>query len=106
MPNYLFEATYVAQGELHTEKCELFIPPILDVLKLELDADRTSYAPGQKGHVRIRASDAQGKPAHGSMVLTAYDKSLTYFESEPVASPKELVKARHIQFWLDGVRAA
>ncbi len=105
VPNYLFEATYVAQGELHTEKCELFIPPILDVLNIELQADRSSFGPGQKGHFRIHAFDAQGKPAHGSMVLTAYDKALIYFQSEPTASPKELVKARHIFFWLAGVES-
>jgi alpha-2-macroglobulin len=105
VPNYLFEATYVAQGGVHTEKCELFVPPRQDVVNLELRADRPSYGPGQKGHVRVHAFDPAGKPVSGSMVLTAYDKALTYFQSQPTEGPQSFVTARKIRLWLPNVES-
>jgi hypothetical protein len=103
VPNYLFEATLVAGGEAHTEKCELFVPPVRDVVNVELHPDRLTYQPGQKGHIRIHAFDASGKPVTGSMTLTAYDKALTYFEAKEGEGPKALLRARHADFWSSGV---
>jgi alpha-2-macroglobulin len=99
VPNYFLEATLVAGGEAHTEKCELFVPPVRDVVNIELHPDRLTYLPGQKGRVRIHAFDASGKPVTGSMTLTAYDKALTYFEAEEREGPKALLRARIAHFW-------
>jgi alpha-2-macroglobulin len=98
VPNYFVEATLVADGAIYTEKCELYVPPLRDVVKLDINADRPIYKPGEKGQVRVRATDWWGKPVSGPLTLTAYDKSLTYISGEEAEGPRSLLLARRAYF--------
>ncbi len=103
VPNYFIEATYVAAGQMHSEKCELFVPPVSDSVNIELRPDRKSYQPGDKGRIQIRAADAAGKPVSGSMALAAYDRALLYFQDEAAEGPRKLLRERTVKYWLSGV---
>jgi uncharacterized protein YfaS (alpha-2-macroglobulin family) len=94
VPNYLVEATCVAEGAVHTEKCELYVPPVRDVVRVAIEADRASYKPGTNGQVRIRAADLSGKPVSGPLTLTAYDKSLTYISGQEADGPQSMLTRR------------
>jgi alpha-2-macroglobulin len=94
VPNYLVEATLVAKGAVHTEKCELYVPPVCDVVKVAIEADRPSYKPGETGHVRIRITDWWGKPVGGPLALTGFDKSLTYISGAEAEGPRSLLSMR------------
>jgi hypothetical protein len=98
VPNFFVSATLVADGKVHSEQCELYVPPVHDVVKLSVEADRPVYKPGEKGQVRIRATDWWGKPLSGSMALTAFDKSLTAIVDEP-PGPRNLLEVRRAYFY-------
>jgi alpha-2-macroglobulin len=106
MPNYFLEATLVAGGEMHTEKCELYVPPARSIVAIELRPDRPAYQPGQKGRVRIHAADASGKPVSGSLALTAYDKSLLSFQNEAPEGPRKLFLERRVYFQSSNVESS
>ncbi|HET6326220.1 MAG TPA: alpha-2-macroglobulin family protein, partial [Planctomycetaceae bacterium] len=98
VPNFFVSATLVAAGKVHSEQCELYVPPVHDVVKFSVEADRPVYKPGDKGQVRIRATDWWGKPLSGSMALTAFDKSLTSIVDEP-PGPRNLLEVRRTYFY-------
>jgi alpha-2-macroglobulin len=99
VPNYPIQALVVGGDEFHTERCELFVPPIRDVVKIDLHPDQGAYRPGQKGLVQIRATDYLGHPVAGSLALRAFDKSLTYIRPEDAEGPRGLLTRRKAYFW-------
>ncbi len=103
VPNFFFEATLVHAGQVFSESCEIYVPPIDDLLTIELRPDRQNYQPGEKGSVQVNVTDANGKPVSGSIALTAYDKSLTYIQQEFGQSPKSLLMKRRTEYWLSGI---
>jgi alpha-2-macroglobulin len=102
VPNFFVSATLVANGAVHAEQCELYVPPVRDIVKLSVEADRPTYKPGEKGGVRIRATDWWGKPLGGpaqrtEVALTAFDKSLTAIVDEN-PGPRRLLDVRRAYF--------
>ncbi len=88
VPNFYVEATLVRNGRVHTEAQELFVPPVQGLLTVEVETDKAEYKPGEKGTVRVRATDATGEPVAGQVALTAYDESVTYIQDEFGPSPR------------------
>jgi uncharacterized protein YfaS (alpha-2-macroglobulin family) len=78
MPNFFIEALSVADGKVHTETREVVVPPEKRVLNVEVLPSQTEYKPGAKATVKVKLTDAAGKPYVGSTVLTFYDKSVEY----------------------------
>jgi uncharacterized protein YfaS (alpha-2-macroglobulin family) len=103
VPNFFFEATLVHDGRVINESCEVYVPPIDDLLMIELRPDQQIYKPGEKGTVKVSVTDADGNPVSGSMALTAYDKSLTYIQTESGSGPKSLLSARRMEYWDNGI---
>ena len=103
VPNFFIEATLVHNGEVFNEECEIYVPPVDDMLAIELGLDRKVYKPGQTGSVNIKVTDADGNPVSGSLALRGYDKSLTYIQPESTHPPKSLVAERRTQYWNEGV---
>ena len=90
-------------GGCFNESCEVYVPPIDDLLTIELRPDQQIYKPGEKGTVQVKVTDADGNPVSGSMALTAYDKSLTYIQTESESGPKTLLSERRMEYWEDGI---
>jgi len=88
VPNFFVEATLVRNGRVHTEAQELFVPPVQGLLTVEVETDKAKYRPGEKGTVRVRATDVTGEPVVGQVTLTAYDESVTYIQDEFGPSPR------------------
>jgi uncharacterized protein YfaS (alpha-2-macroglobulin family) len=105
VPNYLIQALLVGGDEFHAEKCELFVPPLRDLVNIELRPDRGVYRPGQMGRLEIRATDRQGHPVAGSLAFTAFDKSLTYLRPEDAEGPRALLTRRKAYFWNSDVES-
>ena len=78
MPNTFVEAVTIARGRVHTEMREVVVPPQKRILNVSVEPDQADYKPGQKGKIRVKVSDLDGKPVAGSVVLTAYDRSVEY----------------------------
>jgi uncharacterized protein YfaS (alpha-2-macroglobulin family) len=103
VPNFFVEATLVHSGEVFNEACEIYVPPVNDMLQIEISPDRPTYRPGQNGNVNVKVTDADGNPVSGSLALRGYDKSLTYIQPESSFRPKSLVAKRRTTYWNDGI---
>jgi uncharacterized protein YfaS (alpha-2-macroglobulin family) len=78
MPNFFIEAFTVAGGKLHSELREVIVPPEKRVLNVAVLPSQEEYRPGAPAKVKLRLTDAGGKPFVGSTVLSIYDKSVEY----------------------------
>jgi alpha-2-macroglobulin len=78
MPNFYVEALTVSNGGVHTEVREVIVPPEKRILNVEVTPSATEYLPGQEATVKVKVTDAEGKPFMGSTVLTMYDRSVEY----------------------------
>ena len=76
MPNFFVEALTVADGKVHAEVAEIIVPPEKKTLNVEVTPSRESYKPGAPATIKVKLTDAAGKPFVGSTTLTAYDKAL------------------------------
>lgn len=88
VPNFFVEATLVRNGRVHTESRELFVPPERGLLNVTVETDKAVYKPGEKGTVRVKASDLAGKPVAGEITLTAFDDAVTAIQDEFGPSPR------------------
>ena len=76
MPNIFVEAVTVRNGRMYNVIKQVVIPPEKKILNIELKTAADKYRPGQKCPLKIRITDANGKPVSGDVVLTVYDKAL------------------------------
>lgn len=101
VPNFFFEATMVHDGEIVTETCEFYVPPVDDLLTINMQSDQAMVRPGEKGSVQIRVTDSRNQPVTGSLALTAFDKALTYIQPNVGPGPKSLHLQRLSSYWFD-----
>lgn len=78
VPNVQISVSRVLGGQLHHEAVEVLVPPVAQVLSVELETDKPSYEPGETARVRLIARDAKGRPVDGEFSLAAFDDSLQY----------------------------
>lgn len=78
MPNFFVEAVTVHQGTVHTVAREIAVPPEKRVVNLEVEPSESEYLPGEEATVKLKVTDADGKPVPGSLVVSVYDKSVEY----------------------------
>jgi len=78
MPNFFVEALTVAEGKVHSVLREIIVPPEQRVLDVAVEPSAEKYKPGEEANVRLKLTDASGKPFHGSVVLSVYDRAVEY----------------------------
>jgi len=78
MPNFFVEAMTISDGSLHQATTEIIVPPAKRTLNVEVLPSSEKYKPQEKGTVKIKVTDENGKPVIGECALTIYDKSLEY----------------------------
>ncbi len=76
MPNFFVEAVTISDGKVYTETREILVPPANRVANVEVLPSAEEYLPGEKGTIRVKLTDDEGKPFVGSTVLSVYDKAL------------------------------
>ena len=99
VPRLYVEGTVVRDGVVHTETCQLLVPPVRDLLKVELSPERPVQKPGETGRLAIKVTDGEGRPITGEVALTAFDKALTYIQPDAEIGPMSLVAARKAADW-------
>jgi uncharacterized protein YfaS (alpha-2-macroglobulin family) len=78
MPNFFVEAVSIGGARVHTEVCEIHVPPAKRILNVEVVPSADAYKPGQRAKVTVKLSDEAGQPFVGSSVLSVFDKSVEY----------------------------
>jgi uncharacterized protein YfaS (alpha-2-macroglobulin family) len=99
IPDLIVEGTVVWQGEVHTETRRLLVPPVRDLLQVEISTDKTVYRPGETGNLKLKVTDRDGRPVRGDLALTAFDKAVTYIQPESELGPKSFIAARKSSRW-------
>ena len=99
IPDKVIEGTVVFDGSVHTARRRLFVPPVRELLNVELLADKTVYRPGERGKLRVKVTDHEGRAVSGDLALTAFDKSLTYIQTESDMGPRSFLAARISRLW-------
>lgn len=89
VPNRFVEGTVVADGEVFNEACELLVPPVHQVLNVNIQTDKRGYHPGEKGNARVTVTDVDGRPAQGTVALSIFDKALLPIQQEAAEGPQE-----------------
>ena len=83
LPNLFVEALTVHEGKVHTVARQIAVPPEEQVVNLEVEPSETEYLPGQEATVTLKATNEQGEPIKGSLVVSVYDKSVEYISGGP-----------------------
>ncbi|MCA9041614.1 MAG: alpha-2-macroglobulin, partial [Planctomycetaceae bacterium] len=78
MPNFFVEAMTISDGDIHTVVRNIVVPPEKRIMNIELTADQPDYRPGEELKLQLKLTDLEGNPVKGSVVLSAYDKSVDY----------------------------
>lgn len=92
VPNFIVTAMTPSDG--HREGCEIFVPPVGELLNLRVTTDKPVYKPGEEGTLTVACTDSAGKPAAGQVALTAFDKALTSIHPEPTGGILAILEAR------------
>lgn len=99
VPDIFVEGTAVWEGAVHTRVCRMFVPPVREMLKVELTTDKLIYSPGDKGKLKLKATDSEGRPVTGDLALTAFDKAITYIQPESKLGPNDFLAALRTSSW-------
>ncbi len=78
MPNFFIEALTVAGGKVFTEIREVMVPPEQRVLTVQVQPTASTLQPGKDNPVRVKVTDADGKPYQGTLAVSVYDKAVEY----------------------------
>ncbi|MCA8913949.1 MAG: hypothetical protein KDB90_00955 [Planctomycetes bacterium] len=78
IPNFHVNVLTVQKGELHTQTCEIFVPPVDQFLDVQVTTDKEWYQPGQKGTISVTAKNNKGEPVAAEFALSIYDRSVEY----------------------------
>jgi alpha-2-macroglobulin len=78
MPNIFVEALTVVDGKVHDQVREIVVPPESRVVDLAIEPSKTIFKPGEKARIKLKATNPDGKPFAGSMVVAVYDKAVEY----------------------------
>lgn len=83
MPNFFVEAHTVSEGKLHSVTRRIVVPPESRVVTVEASPSSTTYLPGEEGTLRLRLTDADGKPVVGAATVAVYDRSVEAIAGGP-----------------------
>ena len=80
VPNFFLNAALAQDFEVYQAQVEVFVPPVRQLLSIEVKGDKAVYKPGEVGTFQITARDYAGKPARAEVSLALTDASLFYIQ--------------------------
>src|SRR6185437_4808127 len=89
VPNFFLNAFMVSDQVVSTDQAEVIVPPIKNFLSVNVEPDRKEYRPGQKGTLRVRTLDADGKPVSAEVALSVADESIFYIQPDYAGDPRK-----------------
>ncbi|MBN1900598.1 hypothetical protein JW926_04645 [Candidatus Sumerlaeota bacterium] len=81
-PNFFLEATTVSGGRAHQQTTQVCVPPEEGIMEMGVKYDKEEYKPGEEAEVFVTAKNPDGTPVKAQIVLSAFDKSVLYIQSE------------------------
>ncbi|MEM7394488.1 MAG: hypothetical protein AAF492_19315, partial [Verrucomicrobiota bacterium] len=99
MPNIHVEAFTVSGGRIYNVAKKIVVPPEQRILTVDVEPAASRYQPGETGEVKIRLTDAEGKPFQGQTVVTVYDRSLESIQKHQARDIKAAFWRWERQHW-------
>jgi len=84
-PNIFLEAHAVFNGSFYKGESEIVIPPADKFLKVEVEAEKKKYHPGDKAKLNITLRDSKGDPVKGEVSVGIVDEAI--YGLAPEAAP-------------------
>ena len=72
----------VRNGELFQATQEIFVPPVSQLAKVSVHADREKYQPGEKAKIHLTATDWQDRPLRTELAVSISDAALSYIQKD------------------------
>lgn len=85
-PNVWLSAAYVRNGRMVTGLKSLDVPPIEKLLKVEVEADKLQYQPGERAVYRVTTRDRLGNPVAAEVSLGVVDEAVYAIQQEYLQS--------------------
>ncbi len=82
LPNTIFTANLVVNGEVLETSSEVRVAAVNRNLTLSVTTDKTDYKPGERAIFRIHAAGPDGKPVSGEINLGVVDEALLAMEPD------------------------
>ncbi|MBO4513824.1 MAG: hypothetical protein J5746_13785 [Victivallales bacterium] len=76
MPNIIFEAYSVSNGQIHNVAREVFIPPVQRTLDVTVKPENANTKPGTTDKLQIQVNGKDSKPRPASLAVSVYDRSV------------------------------
>lgn len=88
VPNVFLTAASVRDLQLHMDVEEVVVPPVEQILDVELSAGAEEYRPGETGELTVTTRDHAGRPVSAELSLSVADESVFYIQAELSADPR------------------
>jgi uncharacterized protein YfaS (alpha-2-macroglobulin family)/tetratricopeptide (TPR) repeat protein len=82
VPNVYFSAVLVRDHRTYMNTQEVFVPPVRQLAKVTVEAEKDRHEPGGKARFRLTARDWQGRPLRTELVVSITDASLDYIQKD------------------------
>lgn len=77
-PNIFVHAMVIKGHKIYQNTLEIAVPPLQCFANIEIETDKSSYLPGEKAKIKLKAKDYEGKPLAAELSLGVVDASLYY----------------------------
>lgn len=82
VPNVYFSAVMIRNGRLLQARQEVWVPPVRQLAKISVEADKARYQPGDKARFKLLAKDWQGRPLRTELSVSVTDAALSYIQKD------------------------
>ena len=89
VPNFFLSAALAQDYRVYQAQAEVFVPPVRQLLKLEVKGDKEVYKPGETGTFQLTARDYAGQPVRAEVSLALTDASLFYIQKSFTPDARE-----------------
>ena len=80
VPNFFLSAALAQDYQVYQAQVEVFVPPVRQLLNVQVHGDKPFYKPGETGTFELTARDYAGNPARAEVSLALTDASLFYIQ--------------------------
>lgn len=87
-PNVWFSGITVHDAQLFSTETQLIVPPEKNFITVEITPDAKAHQPREKGKVKVRTLDWEGKPIRAEIALGIADESVYAIQSEYTKDPR------------------
>ncbi|HPB31381.1 MAG TPA: alpha-2-macroglobulin family protein, partial [Candidatus Sumerlaeota bacterium] len=98
-PNFYIEAMTVSDMQVYQQALQVCVPPEESAMEVSIHPDKAVYKPGEKARVTVKATTLDGRPLRAGLVMTVFDRALTYIQQETAASITAFFHGRLRSHW-------